>query len=97
MTSEPGLVLKVGASGWRLRPDEVDVLTDWLRAQRSLRASALKENIAARRSAVQPAPLTLGPDDIQAVRSVLCGTDLGDYHGLIALQTAVCDEIGMGR
>jgi len=51
---------------------------------------SLPARIEEQLATTQPRPLTLGLDDIAALRSVLCGAELGDFHGLIALQAAVC-------
>jgi hypothetical protein len=94
--SSAGLVVKLGAAGWSLRSEEVDVLIEWLNADGSQEAQSLTRDLTDRRAMQMPTPMqTLGIDGIAAVRSVLCGTDLSksDYHGLRGLQAAICTEL----
>ena len=71
--SGAGLAVKLGAAGWSLRGEEVDVLIEWLNADGSQEAQSLTRDLTDRRETQMPTPTqTLGMDDIAAVRSVLC-------------------------
>jgi len=90
-----GTVLRLGAEGWSIRADEVDVLLGWLAADGSLEAQAFSRTIRDELLRQRPQPVRLGLDDIAALRAVLCGVEMGDYHGLRGIQAAIC--VGSGE
>lgn len=91
---EHALELRLGAAVYPLTPVEVEVMRDWLQGTRSLAAQALSARVTEKLDAekVRSRSLTLGLDDIAALRDVICGTDVGNHDGLRTLRTALCAD-----
>ena len=90
--SEHALELRLGAAAYPLTHVEAEIVRDWLQGARSLAAKALSARVNEKLDAekVRSRSLTLGLDDIAALRDVICGTDVGNHDGLRSLRTALC-------
>ena len=83
----------LGATRHHLTRMEAGLLKDWLEMTRSWSAQSLAKSVGESVDATRPGPIRLGPDDIAALRSVLCQESLlGGLTGLEGLQTALCPE-----
>ena len=71
--------------------DEARILRDWLqRGGQTLAAVELRQRIEVEITAQVPAAIAVDGEDVAALRSVLCDTDVGGHDGLVWLKTAVC-------
>ena len=96
MTLSMSLIeLDLGATRHHLTLTEARLLRNMLGEKRSAGAVVLERSIREAIDATSPQPIRrLSLDDIAALRSVLCGKDLGGFQGLGGLQTALCRETG---
>ena len=85
-------MLRLGAAAYPLAPIEAEIVRDWLHGTRSLAAQSLSAAVTGRLDADdgRSRSLTLGLDDIAALRAVVCGADVGDHAGLRSLQASLC-------
>ncbi len=90
--SEHALELRLGAAAYPLTHVEAEIVRDWLQGAPSLAAKALSVRVTEKLDAdkMRSRSLTLGLDDIAALREVICGTDVGNHDGLASLRTALC-------
>jgi hypothetical protein len=90
--SDHAVELRLGAVAYPLTHVEAELVRDWLQGARSFPAKALSARVTEKLDAEQmrSRSLTLGLDDIAALREVICGTDVGNHDGIRSLRTALC-------
>jgi len=72
--------------------NDAKVLQSLLHEDGSANATALRRSIDAASAAAVPDPIGLGPDDIAALRDVLCGDLFIGFPAITSLQAAVCTD-----
>lgn len=84
------LEFHLGANLHYVPPDEASVLRRLLGDDGSAQAAALRRSMEAAAGVALPPPIRLGPDDIAALRDVLCPDLFIGFPALSTLQSAVC-------
>jgi hypothetical protein len=72
--------------------NDAKVLQSLLHEDGSAEATALRRSLEAAGAAAIPDPLRLGPEDIAALRDVLCEDLFIGFPALTSLQAAVCSD-----
>jgi hypothetical protein len=87
---DPRIFFDFAGTERELSINEARILRDWLRLDRTLSAVSLVGRIEVEITAEVPSPIAIDRDDITALQSALCDTDVGNHPGLLLLKEAVC-------
>ncbi|MGZ8782213.1 MAG: hypothetical protein ACXWZB_01805 [Gaiellaceae bacterium] len=85
-----GIEISLGATRHPLSPAEAEILRDWLTEKGSTGGETLATLIRDEEASSRRLGIRLGLDDIAALRSVLCETEISGLAGLEALQAVLC-------
>lgn len=84
------LEFHLGANLYYVPQNEASVLQRLLHEDGSAHATALRRSMDAATGIALPPPIRLGPNDIAALRDVLCSDLFIGFPALSSLQSAVC-------